>query len=100
MKTEGPTTRTISAHTVVHCGLCKHHKLIGSLHVRIGEGGWREYSCAHPDAWESVAGDTPEVAEMRGRLRQMEADMSGGARYIGKTEKTPQWCPFTRAKKA
>ncbi len=96
MNNEGPTTRTIAAHRVTSCGPCKYHKLTGSFHVRIGEGGWREYSCTHPDAWEPVAGDTPAQAETRGRLRQMEADMSGGGRHIGKTEETPDWCPFVR----
>lgn len=96
MKDEGPTTHTVHAYQRTTCGLCKYHKLTGSFHVRMGEGGWREYACMHPEAWEPVLTDTPQQAETRGLLRQMEASMCGGGRGIGRTEETPEWCPFLR----
>lgn len=93
MNHEGPTTRTLTQRRTT-CGLCKHHLCVGVFHVRLGPGGWREYVCTHPDRWEPVTDTDPKLAAMRGRLEAC-AEVSGG-RYIGKTEETPQWCPFTR----
>jgi len=50
----------------------------------------------HPDSWEPLTPEEMPHAEAIGRIRQMEANMSGGGRYIGKTESTPSWCPFLR----
>ncbi len=96
MNTAGPTSISFPAHRETHCGRCEHHKCIGSFHVRCGEGGWREYVCGHPQAYEPLSKDvTPEQALAIGRLRALtERD----GRYIGKTEKTPNWCPFLRPK--
>jgi hypothetical protein len=93
MNHEGPTSHTFTQRRTT-CGICKHHHCIGAFHVSRGPGGWREYVCRHPEAWEPVTDIDPKVAEMRGRLRAME-DTQGG-RYIGRTEETPEWCPFTR----
>jgi len=76
--------------------MCEYHTCVGAFHVRSGSGGWREYACMHPQAWEPVAGDSPELAETRGRLRQMEANMNGRGRLIGRTELAPNWCPYLR----
>lgn len=96
---EGPTTYTIPSRRRTTCGMCKHHKCIGSFHVRCGEGGWREYVCTHPESFERVGNVAPEVAEAIGRARQMEI-ANGGGRHIGKTEETPEWCPFLRKAEA
>lgn len=63
------------------------------MHVRIGPGGWRDYACTHPDAHGPLPeGTTPEKALMIGKIRGFDL----GGRHIGKTEKTPDWCPFLR----
>jgi hypothetical protein len=96
MKTQGPTTYTIPAQRVTSCGICEYHKCIGALCTRIGPGGWREYACMHPEAFEPVTDGDPEIAAQRGELRGMLKSMAGGGRIIGKTEATPDWCPFLR----
>lgn len=83
-----PTNITIPVQLKRICEPCEFHKCTGSLHIRTG-GGWREYACAHPDAFEPT--DSPIIAEMIGRAKQMD-----GGRYIGKTEDQPQWCPLLR----
>lgn len=94
MTHEGPTRVTYPAHQSVRCGLCKYHELIGSFHVHCGQGGWREYACTHPCRWEPVTDANPEHAALRGRL-QASSEVCNG-RLIGRTEETPNWCPFTR----
>jgi len=75
------------------CGSCPHHKLIGALHVRSGPGGYREYACAHPEAYPPT--DDPTVKEVRSYYTHAK-----DGRYIGQTEKTPQWCPILREHRA
>jgi hypothetical protein len=88
-----PTTIKIPARVESHCEPCEYHKLIGSFHVRIGPGGWREYTCVHPEAFEPLPPTTdPELAQAVERLR---AKLNEG-RYIGKTERQPEWCPLRR----
>lgn len=89
MKDEGPTTHTVPAHTRTTCGLCKYHVCTGALCTRIGPGGWREYTCTHPEAWPEET--DPKKAEMRGHLKTIER-----GRMIGRTEETPAWCPYLR----
>lgn len=89
---DGPTTYNLPAQTVTRCGSCRFHECIGSMHVRLGPGGWREYACSHPDAYEPVTDGDPKKAEIRGMLRAMDKH----GRHIGRTETTPAWCPFTR----
>lgn len=84
-----PTNLTIPEHIKRVCTPCEHHKCIAALHVRIGSGGYREYACTHPDAFEPT--DNPLLAQMHGRLMQMD-----GGRVIGKTENRPEWCPLFR----
>lgn len=92
MKDEGPTTHTIPSHTRTTCGMCKYHKITSALCTRIGPGGWREYGCAHPDAYEPVTDGDVQKAELRGMLRSLD----NGVRHIGRTEDTPEWCPYLR----
>lgn len=75
--------------------MCKYHHCYGSLHVHRGPGGWRDYSCQHPDAWEPPTPEQMPHAELLGRMRESERSMCGG-RMIGRTERTPQWCPYLR----
>ena len=89
-----PTKHNIPSRIENHCEPCEFHKCTGSLHVRIGPGGWREYSCTHPKAFEPLPPQTdPEKARMYGRLEAMQKD----GRNIGKTENQPEWCPLKRA---
>ena len=64
------------AKWVMHCSPCEHHKRIASFHVRSGPGSWVEYVCQHPAA--------------AGRA------LFGAWKYIGQTEKQPEWCPLRR----
>lgn len=89
MRNEGPTTHTITERRTT-CGLCKYHECTGGLFTRIGGGGYREWACNHPDAYPQET--DPEKAEIRGMLRALDK----GGRPIGRTETTPQWCPFLR----
>lgn len=83
-----PTDYTIPAKLEKRCEPCEFHKCTGSLHIRTG-GGYREYSCTHPEAFEPT--DSTIIAELNGRLKQMD-----GGRYIGRTETRPDWCPLKR----
>lgn len=76
-----PQTVHEPAKTYRVCGMCPHHKCIGALHVRRGPGGYRDYACLHPKAW-------PEDHLVRRIYEE--------GRHIGKTEKTPEWCPLLR----
>jgi hypothetical protein len=78
-----PTTLNIPSRIERRCEPCEHHKCIGSFHVRSGEGSWREYVCQHPAADDEL---TPA-----GRA------LFGAGKYIGKTEKQPDWCPLRQS---
>lgn len=87
MKGEFPEIVYYPARTEKHCGMCPHHKLIGVLHVRSGPGGYREYSCTHPEAWPETK--DPRLARLCGKMSERQE-----GRHIGKTEETPDWCPL------
>lgn len=89
---EGPRTITIPASNRTTCGTCKYHRCTGGVFTRLGPGGWREYGCAHPDAYEPVTDGDAQKAEIRGMLRALDH----GMRHIGRTENTPEWCPYLR----
>ena len=94
MPTDMPTTLNIPSRTERHCAPCEFHKLIGCLHVRSGPGGYREYSCKHPAAYEPLPTNTPvEEARAIGRIETL---LEREGRYIGRTEKQPGWCPLKR----
>lgn len=95
MNDEGPRTFTIPARRETTCSTCKYHHCFGALCTRSGSGGYRDYSCKHPKAWDSMPADTPKQAELRGQMRESERNMCGG-RLIGRTEQTPEWCPYLR----
>lgn len=59
------------------------------MHIRTG-GGWREYTCEHPEAFGPT--DNVALAELHEHARVRD-----GGRHIGKTEKQPDWCPLKRA---
>lgn len=98
-KIEGlmPSNYKMPARTEFHCEPCEFHKCTGMLHVRSGEGGWRTYSCIHPEAFEPE----PHFEDLeKQRLAQkIKAIQSRYSRPIGKTEKQPVWCPLNRARK-
>ena len=77
-----PTELNIPAKTEHRCSPCEYHKCIGALCVRQGPGGYREYVCQHPDANDEL---TP-----------LGRSLFGAGKYIGKTEKQPDWCPLRR----
>lgn len=91
---EGPTRYSFPRRSETRCGTCKYHECHSALCTRIGPGGWRDYACSHPDAFkdEEVAGHPGLVAHVEAIERQ-----SYGGRLIGRTEATPEWCPFLRA---
>lgn len=77
-----PSEHQIPARTERRCEPCEYHKLIGAFHVRSGRGSYREYMCNHPDMNEG--------------LTEAARALFGGGKYIGKTEKQPDWCPLRR----
>lgn len=83
-----PTTIRIEPQTRRICAPCKHHKCVGMLHIRTG-GGYREYVCEHPQAFE------PTEDVVLAQLNAHNLAMDEG-RYIGKTEQQPDWCPLNR----
>ena len=89
-----PTTHKIPARTERHCSPCEFHKCTGALFTRIGPGGWKEYSCTHPNAFQEGPLPTdPEKAALAGELRAL---CKKEGRHIGKTEVQPDWCPLRR----
>ncbi len=91
-----PTKFEIPSRRVTHCAPCEFHKLTGSLHVRCGEGSWRQYSCMNPQAFDdldNVPQKDPEKEKLRQRMIGM---MLTYGRDIGKTEEQPEWCPLRR----
>lgn len=78
--TDMPTELHLPPRTEHRCAPCEHHKRIASFHVRSGPGSWVEYVCQHPQADDEL---TPA-----GRA------LFGAGKYIGKTEKQPEWCPL------
>jgi len=93
MNTKGPTRFTIPSRVTTRCGICEYHQCHSSLCTRSGSSGWRDYACSHPDAFkgEEVPGHEGLVAHIEAIERQ-----SYGGRLIGRTEETPDWCPFLR----
>ncbi len=88
-----PTIHRIAARTERHCQPCEFHKLTGMLHVRCGPGGYREYACTHPHAFEPLPQRIdPAKALIIAKLQAMNQD----GRPIGKTENQPSWCPLKR----
>lgn len=91
-----PRTFTVPARMERVCEPCEFHKCVGSMHVRIGPGGWREYNCMHPDAYndtDSPALHDPEKEKIRQRLI---GRLLKEGRHIGRTERQPTWCPLKR----
>lgn len=97
MNTEGPQKYSIPRRSVTECGCCKHHVCHSSFHARSGSGSWRDYACSHPDAFkdESLVGvPTKEnAASLVAHIAAIEKQNYGG-RLIGRTEATPNWCPY------
>lgn len=93
-----PTTLNIPARTEHRCSPCEFHKCVGSFHVRSGPGSWREYNCMNPDAVPSgpVSKANQEHADLIMKIRAHDR-IEG--RWIGKTEKQPDWCPLKREAK-
>ena len=91
-----PLTLTIPARTETHCCPCEFHKLTGALHVRIGPGGWREYHCTHPDAYEFQKDGTPIDPKLIALQKEIDGIMQKEGRLIGRTEIQPAWCPLLR----
>ena len=89
-----PTTINIPSHVERHCAPCEFHKLTASLHVRIGEGGYRQYACTHPEAFER--GPTPSDPPKARLAGKIDALLKREGRDIGKTELQPNWCPLRR----
>lgn len=89
-----PSTLNIPAHTEFRCAPCEFHKCIGSFHVRVGPGGYREYACMHPEAEDF--GPMPLAPEQAARIGELRARFARDGRWIGRTEKQPQWCPLKR----
>jgi len=87
-----PSINKIPERTEHVCEPCQYHKLTGALHVRCGEGGWREYACTHPESFP--VHEDPRVNAMYERHKVRE-----DGRHIGKTELQPDWCPLKRLKK-
>ena len=93
-----PTIHNIPSRTEHHCEPCEFHKCTGSMHVRSGEGGWREYACMHSQAFRPLPTPTnPEKARIIERLEAMQNEGRHIGRHIGRTEKQPNWCPLKRA---
>lgn len=84
-----PSTLNIPARTEHRCSPCEFHKLVGAFHARSGNGSWREYICTHPQSERR-----PEDKKYRELCEALESQHSG--RWIGKTEKQPDWCPLRR----
>jgi hypothetical protein len=88
-----PTQYNIPPKTEHHCSPCEYHKLTGALHVRCGEGGYRRYSCMHPEAFDDLDKIHPDPEKEKLRQRMIGAMLKEG-RDIGKTELQPDWCPL------
>lgn len=87
-----PTTINIPACRERHCEPCEFHKMTAALHVRSGGGGYRRYSCTHPEAFEPLhLTDDPEKNRIIEKLKAMQTE-----RDIGKTDLQPNWCPLLR----
>lgn len=85
-----PSKYTIPAHERRVCEPCEFHRCIRAKFAEGGPGTWREYLCTHPEAFERT-GDPA-----RDELSAIENAIDGG-RFIGRTEKQPDWCPLLRA---
>lgn len=86
-----PTSHNIPAHVEHHCEPCEFHKVIGCVRTRLPNcGAYTEYSCSHPKAYEE-----PQM-KMNPGWEKFLARVGRDGRYIGKTEKQPDWCPLRR----
>lgn len=72
-----PREFKIPSHTEHHCEPCEHHKCVGALYVRSGNGSYKDYECRHPSLLHVVAG-------------------TEYGRMIGRTENQPDWCPLKK----
>lgn len=92
-----PSAIRIPARTELRCYPCEHHKLTGALHVRCGEGGYRQYACMHPAAFDDDRSFKPAPDPEAEKLRQrLIGKLLEQGRDIGKTEEQPDWCPLRR----
>ena len=63
------------------------------LHVRSGEGGYREYACMHPASYDDI--ERPALDPEKEKIRQrLIGRLLADGRHIGKTELQPDWCPL------
>jgi hypothetical protein len=92
-----PTKHSIPSRVENHCEPCEFHKCIGALYVRVGPGGWKEYSCSHPGAFDDPD-EKPLADAGKEQIRQrLIGSMLKEGRHIGKTEQQPSWCPLKRS---
>lgn len=88
--------RIIKQASIRVCEPCQYHECIGQFCVRQGPGGWREFVCKHPKANESLF--TVENKAATALLKRLDKILNRDGRYIGKTDKQPDWCPLEKPK--
>lgn len=89
-----PSEFKLPARTERYCEPCEFHKCTGALFTRIGPGGWKQYVCTHPKAFEPM--QTFADPEKQRLAEKLAAINARDGRQIGKTEKQPDWCPLRR----
>lgn len=92
-----PTEIKIPERTERRCEPCTFHKLIGAFHVRTGQGSYREYSCMHQDAFRDLLPEQYGSEHLKAKsIILNQVTNREKERYIGNTEKQPDWCPLKK----